>query len=490
MERLWPQVLHELEGVLRERGIQAWLVGGSVRDALLGRPLRDMDVAIASDGHALDDLVAALPDALRRGVGRLRHDTVRVALDDEHDLHLDLSQMHGSTIAQDLATRDFTINAMALPLAAWRTLLTGEHEALVADLIDPLGGLADLRARQLRLPSTDAFEYDPGRILRAARFIAGLGMASSAETDALAKAVAPEIEQLHPGRVHEELNALFALPELAIGVRWLRKIGALEHLAVLPPTRERPVTPEHEFDVLERALALAAQLHPAARDMSGVLAPLAALLAQQEWYAQPLWSGYPRFVALPWSEFALALLGRPQTPLAASGRPAARWFPWVMPVPGGVIERCAWASVRSLEAATRLLTQASPSLPDLRHFFAMEPAMEDYAVDALVVAVVHAVAEAESTGGVSGAQEMVARSTTILGEFFADEKRFVPDRLLTGRELNQLLPPHQYPQIRRVLRAVREAQLDGHITTREEAVALARELAKRDEEDDGTKGNQ
>ncbi len=134
MDPIWQELLGALLALLEARGIEAWLVGGSVRDALLGRSIRDMDLAVAGDAHALDELVAALPDEWRHGVGRLRHDTVRVAVDtvdgerDRHlDRHLDLSQLHGGAIAKDLASRDFTINAMALPLATWRTLRAGEE---------------------------------------------------------------------------------------------------------------------------------------------------------------------------------------------------------------------------------------------------------------------------------------------------------------------------------------------------------------------------
>ncbi len=89
----------------------------------------------------------------------------------------------------------------------WRGI---SREALAGHLIDPLGGLADLRAHRLRLANPRALEHDPGRVLRAARFIAGLGMTPTPETQAAARQTAPEIEQLHPGRIHEELNALFA----------------------------------------------------------------------------------------------------------------------------------------------------------------------------------------------------------------------------------------------------------------------------------------
>jgi hypothetical protein len=144
-------------------GEEAWIVGGAVRDALLGRPLIDLDIA-SRDPEA----------AARRYGGPVfplsdRHGAWRVALDGGRTV--DFTPLRGS-IEDDLATRDFTINAIAEPLAG------GER-------VDPFGGEADLEAGVLRAVASGVFEDDPLRLLRAVRLEDELGFRLDAETERL-----------------------------------------------------------------------------------------------------------------------------------------------------------------------------------------------------------------------------------------------------------------------------------------------------------------
>ena len=138
----------------------AWLVGGAVRDRLLGRPTDDYDVVLLGDARRLARALArstdahafALSDAF--GVWRV--------VDRGHRWQVDVLPLVGESIETDLAGRDFTINAIAEPLGG------GGH-------VDPFGGLEDLRARRLRMVSAHAFSDDPLRALRLARLACELG---------------------------------------------------------------------------------------------------------------------------------------------------------------------------------------------------------------------------------------------------------------------------------------------------------------------------
>ena len=135
-------------------GEEAWLVGGTVRDRLLGRGAEaDLDLALAGD-----------PRAAARRVARATGGA-SFALSDAHGAwrvvggaawQVDLVALQGATLAEDLAARDLTVNAMAEPLAG-------------GELVDPHGGAADLAARRLRMVSAAAFDRDPLRALRVAR---------------------------------------------------------------------------------------------------------------------------------------------------------------------------------------------------------------------------------------------------------------------------------------------------------------------------------
>jgi Poly A polymerase head domain len=150
-------------------GQEAHVVGGMVRDELLDRPVLDLDVACAEPeqaARAYADRAGGAPFPLSAA-----HGGWRVALEGERTV--DFTPLHGS-IEDDLATRDFTINAIARPLAG------GEH-------VDPFDGRADLDRRIVRAVGAGVFEADPLRLLRAVRFEEELGFAIERRTERLAR---------------------------------------------------------------------------------------------------------------------------------------------------------------------------------------------------------------------------------------------------------------------------------------------------------------
>ncbi|MGH3043059.1 MAG: CCA tRNA nucleotidyltransferase, partial [Gaiellaceae bacterium] len=154
----------------------AWVVGGALRDELLGREIVDVDVACADP-----ELAARLYSRLAGGAVfplSERHGAWRVAF--RSGKTVDFTPLHGNSIEEDLATRDFSVNAMARSLG---------EEALV----DPHGGEADLAARRLRAVARSVFEDDPLRLLRAVRLEDELGFELDDESEALARASAGRV---------------------------------------------------------------------------------------------------------------------------------------------------------------------------------------------------------------------------------------------------------------------------------------------------------
>src|SRR5919198_5667614 len=132
-------------------GEEAWIVGGAIRDEALGRPLVDLDVACREPERAARAFAAragGAPFPLSE-----RHGAWRVAFPDSRTIDFTPAP-HG--IEADLLTRDFTINAVAVPVAG-------------GDYVDPAGGLVDLATRTLRAMHEDVFSDDPLRLLRAVR---------------------------------------------------------------------------------------------------------------------------------------------------------------------------------------------------------------------------------------------------------------------------------------------------------------------------------
>jgi hypothetical protein len=187
-------------------GQEAWVVGGAVRDELLGRELVDLDIAVrdpqgAARAYAKRSGGVPFPLSERHGAWRVVEDGRTV----------DFTPLPGS-IEDDLATRDFTINAIARPLAG------GEP-------VDPFDGLGDLEARRLRAVDEGVFRADPLRLLRAVRLADELGLALDPATEELVRRDAALVTQPAGERILAELLRLSAA-----GYRRLEELGLLEPL--------------------------------------------------------------------------------------------------------------------------------------------------------------------------------------------------------------------------------------------------------------------
>jgi putative nucleotidyltransferase with HDIG domain len=233
----------------------AWIVGGALRDELLGRPVRDVDVAVAGDPARAARALAA---DVRGPVFRLSEafGAWRV-IDRRVERVYDFAPLQGGTIEEDLAKRDFTVNAMARPVAL--EALAGADAA--ADLVDPLGGRADLEAGILRVLGAGAYESDPLRALRLARFAAELGFAPEPDTERLTRAAAPRVADAAGERVFGELRRLViaggALPGLELADRLDVLDAVLPELTALHGVGQSDY---HHLDVYDHTLEVLAQL--------------------------------------------------------------------------------------------------------------------------------------------------------------------------------------------------------------------------------------
>jgi poly(A) polymerase len=229
-----------------------WIVGGAVRDELLGRPVRDVDVAVAGDPAPVARAVA---DRLGGPVFRLSEAFGAWRVIDRRGGHVwDFSPLQGETIEEDLGKRDFTVNAMA------REARVAEEPGLAAgELIDPVGGRRDLEARVLRVLGPEAYERDPLRPLRLARFAAELGFEPDPETERLTAAAAPGVADAAGERIFAELRRLVIADGALTGVELADRLGLLR--AVLPELSELHDVEQsryHHLDVYHHTLEVLA----------------------------------------------------------------------------------------------------------------------------------------------------------------------------------------------------------------------------------------
>ncbi|HSS26047.1 MAG TPA: CCA tRNA nucleotidyltransferase [Mycobacterium sp.] len=260
-------VLHELGSAFDAAGHEVYLVGGSVRDALLGRLTSpDLDFTTDARPEQVQQIVRRWADSVwdtgidfgtvgvSKGDYRLEITTFRA---DRYDQVSRNPEVHfGDRLDDDLVRRDFTVNAMAV-----RITPTGPGE-----FVDPLGGLAALRARVLDTPSAPSVSFgdDPLRMLRAARFVSQLGFTVAPRVRAAIEQMAPQLARISAERVAAELDKLLLGDDPVAGIDLLVQTGTGE--VVLPEVggmqmaidehHQHKDVYQHSLTVLRQAIAL------------------------------------------------------------------------------------------------------------------------------------------------------------------------------------------------------------------------------------------
>ncbi|NGO71992.1 CCA tRNA nucleotidyltransferase [Streptomyces sp. SB3404] len=271
-------VADDLARRFREAGFRLALVGGSVRDALLGRLGNDLDFTTDARPEDVLALVRPWADAvwevgiafgtvgLKKSDFVLEITTYRSEVYDRSSRKPEVS--YGDTIEEDLVRRDFTVNAMAVALPE-------------KTFVDPYGGLEDLAARRLRTPGTPqmSFSDDPLRMLRAARFAAQLDFEIDSPVLAAMKEMAERLGIVSAERVRDELNKLLLSPHPRRGLRLLVETGLADcFVPEIPALRlERDEHHRHK-DVYEHSLTVLEQAIDLEDDGPDLTLRLAALL--------------------------------------------------------------------------------------------------------------------------------------------------------------------------------------------------------------------
>ena len=268
------QALRRLEPVLAPLGARfaaagrtLHLVGGPVRDALLGRALDDLDLTTDARPEEVLRLVEGYAETtwetgIAFGTVGLQHRGMRVEITtwraDSYDrVSRNPVVTYGDSLVDDLVRRDFTVNAMAVAVPDW---------AAPGAFVDPYGGLDDLAAGVLRTPGTpqDSFGDDPLRMLRAARFASQLGLRVAPEVVAAMTAMSGSMAMITRERVKEELAKLLVGAHPRAGLALLVETGVADDvLPELPALRleidehhQHKDVYEHTLQVLERAVRL------------------------------------------------------------------------------------------------------------------------------------------------------------------------------------------------------------------------------------------
>jgi len=442
-------------------GQEAWLVGGAVRDRLLGRPTDDLDVSVRGEprraAHAIARAARGTAFQLSGAFGAWR------VVGPDHSWHVDLVQLRDADIVADLAARDFTINAMAEPLAG-------------GDVLDPHGGRADLAARIVRMVSPGALAEDPLRTLRAVRLVCELDLTLDPATGAAVALHAPAIDQVAPERVFAELKRIVTADRARDGLALMDEYGLLA--AVLPELLALKGVEQnvfHHLDVYDHTLEVLDAVAALERGEHG--ADVAALLAEP--LADELTKGGGmRFAALLHDAAKPATRGElADGRVTFVGHDAA----------GADLAR---AVLRRLRASQKLADYvAALTLHHLRlGFLVHEQPLDRRSVWRYLQATspyssevtIFTMADRLATRG-RNADEAIASHLALAHEMLAHVAAERPrEPLVRGDELARELGIEPGPRLGELLARLEEDRYAGEIATREDAVRRARELVRSD----------
>ena len=504
-----PAPVQRATQLLHQANEPAWLVGGATRDLLMGRAVKDFDFVIAGNGlkwartlaNTLKGAFVALDRERRIGRVVVRHKGKLLWLDvasfrDENLLFQDWEgggRGEGLTLEEDLRLRDFTVNAIAL------NLLTGE-------IVDPTGGVADLKSKTLRATGAYTFDNDPLRILRAVRQHATHGLTITPDTTHAMKRAVHGLTKVAAERVREEWMKLLAPAGAQARVEMLDELGVIALLLPeLAAGKGVTQSPPHSHDVFGHQLLVldaTEKLWP----WVGRTSPPAAC-ATQDAEGQP--QGYAPTLPLFWSgklaEFAEPMSKHLQQEIAHDlprwllfkhvallhdiGKPATRsvgedgriHFYKHEKVGSDMMRELMQRmkfSTKCVQYAEQLVRQHMRPLslswrlpPRNRTIYRFFRDTGDEGADIAL----HSIADQRGKAFPSDRPEVVAAVTHLLKAYFTQPERFVrPKPLLNGHEVMKIAGV-KGPAVGKILEMLREEQAQGKIQTKEEAQKMVRE---------------
>jgi len=459
--------LDALVAPLAPLGDGAWAVGGGVRDALLGRPVADLDVAVSGDA-------AAAAAALCRAHGGTRFRLSRAfgawrVQGGDLPFQVDITPLQGADLAEDLGRRDLTVNALALPIRGG------------GDVIDQHGGLADLAAARLRLVGATALRDDPVRLLRLARLSVQIGFTVDPGTVAQARRDAAGVWDTAGERLADELGRIVSLARPDLAFARLDELGVLG--ALVPQLEESRGLDQSEYhhkdvlghtlEVVEQTVALAADPEPVFRGRAErVRAVLAEPLADEldrrgglmfgallHDMAKPATRGVMEGGRVTFighdrlgAEMADDLMRRLHTS-ARLRETVARQVRWHLPL-GFLVHR----TPLSLRQIDRYLRATAPS-----------------EVEIMVLSVADRLATRGPRTRQSAIDRHLVLAREMMDQYFVLADRGPLSALLAGDEVAAALGRDPGPWLAPLLDALREGQVVGVLRTRDQALRFARE---------------
>jgi len=476
-------LLAKLQSFFLNLDSPVYLVGGAVRDAVRGKATHDLDFVVPQNAISLTFKIANKMGKPAYILDRER-DAGRVVLQEAHTM-LDFTCFRGDDLYADLADRDFTINAMALPATA----------VTITSIIDPFNGLTDLEEKKIRLVRHDALEKDPIRALRAVRQGLSYGFQLTDDTKTAVTTVAPSLHKTSMERMRDELvkmletavpgQAIQQMANLGLLTQLLPEVDDLADIEQSPPHHE-PVL-AHTISVLRWLVAVetaVVEQQPVAID------ELSEVQTQFSEFSESLQTHLARDIGGGLDgRFLLRLDGvfhdvgkKDSQTIEESGR--IRFLGH-----DKVGADLAATRLRELTFSNRAVNQVETAVaghmrplqlaqtgkkPSRRAIYRYFRATEETGLDIGLLSLADHLATYNGIGDNIQWQNLITVVVELFRHYFEQyEETVAPEPLINGRDLIQLLKIPAGPEIGRILRLVQESQAAGELSTREDALEFA-----------------
>lgn len=479
------KILRQVDSFLHKRGIEAYLVGGFVRDLLIRRETADIDLAVQENALTTAQEMAVVLKGRYVPLDE-EHGTARVVLFPGSDAaaprswYIDLSTMIGE-IENDLARRDFTINAMAVPLRSFLELPSS------LEVIDPFHGRVDLDNRRISAVSQTIFEDDPLRLLRAIRLASELDLTILPETEYLIRQSVGLVTQVAGERIHEEVVRIFNSAQTGRFVRYMDDLGLLTALIPeLESGRSVEQPEEHHWKVLDHAIESVSAAGFSIRQGQWQYGNT-ALLNDIPWsedldryFRSEVASGSTQASLLKLSAL-LHDIAKPETKILAGER--IRFFGHDIQgavTVRGILERLRFSN-REIDLVENLVrfhmrpTQIGrEELPTRRAVFRYFRDTGSAGVSVLFLSLADHMAARGPRLDADQWRWHVNQVVFLLNEYFNRKETISPSKLIDGHDLMRIfgLPPGH--EIREILDSIKEAQAAGDIVTRDDALSYVK----------------
>jgi poly(A) polymerase len=478
--------LSKLYEFLSEHDWQGYVVGGFIRDWLLGRQTNDVDIAVKGDALSIANDVAQKLDGRFVPLDEA-NGIARVVIDQKRQWYFDFSSFEGD-IESNLARRDFTIDAMAVELGQLK-------KGYQLKPIDPFNGRPDLENKIIRSVSEEIFADDAVRLLRAVRLASELDFVIEPSTETLIRRYSQSITSVAGERIREELLRLLSFPGALDHLRYLDKLGLL--MALIPELAEskgveQPT--EHFWDVFGHSLQTVAAIEFLLRENTWQHGN-EEILATAPWstdieahFSQEVSSGSNRKVLLKLGGL-LHDIAKPKTKsLDDTGR--ARFLGHAKEgaqMTASILERLRFSS-REIDLVGKVVYHhlrpaqiANEGLPSQRAIYRYFRDTGDAGTDILFLALADYLASRGPAIRMDAWRSYCQLADYVLTEHGRQQIRVAPRQLIDGHDLMDNFGLSPGALIGELLAMVREAQASGDITTKEAALALVqRELSLRE----------